>query len=167
MASGERITVTYSRPHRSANAEPIKLDLYAFVPPLNPIDPGPTFSKQNRLPFILYLHGGHFLTGSRRDVPPWLASLARDNGLPLLCADYRLAPHAGPSDSLEDVQNLWTFIREELNWIIACSGNGAEVESGNEMLEEDFGELQRRGGLDIERGIIIGMGSGGYLAAMG
>jgi acetyl esterase/lipase len=167
MASGERITVTYSHPNRSQGGEPLKLDVYAFVPPVDPVDPNPTFSSRNRLPFILFLHGGHFVTGSRRDVPAWLASLARDNGMPLLCADYRLAPHAGPSCSYEDVQALWRFLREDLNWIIACSGNGAEVESGNEMLEHDFSELQRRGGIDINRGVVVGLGSGGFLAALG
>lgn len=167
MASGERITVTYAHPGKSANGEALKVDLYAFVPPVDPVDPGPTFSTRNRLPFLLFLHGGHFLTGSRRDVPPWLASLARDHGIPLLCADYRLAPHAGPSHAFKDLQQLWRFLVDDMNWIISCSGNGAEVESGNEMLEHSFGELQRRGGIDVNRGIIVGVGSGGYLAALG
>lgn len=52
-------------------------------------------------------------------------------------------------------------------WIIACSGNGAEVESGTEALDKDFINLQHRRGLDINQGIIVGLGSGGYLAAMG
>lgn len=165
MACGERITIPYAQsPH---GGFPLQLDVYASVPRPNPNDPRSTFSPNNRLPFILFLHGGHFLTGSRRDVPPWIASMARDLGIPLLCADYRLAPHAGPSHAWSDVAALWRFIAEELNWVIACSGNGADIETGTEPLDEGFNELQRRGGVDVSKGIIIGLGAGGYLAAMG
>lgn len=159
MATGERLTVTYSHPPSG----PLKLDIYCFVPPLNPIDPSPNL---DRLPFLLYLHSGHFATGSRRDVPPWIVSLAKSLGTPLLCADYRLLP-AGPEHAVQDLKVLWAYLKSELPWVIACSGNGSEVESGTEPLGEDFIDLQHRGGLDINQGIIIGLGSGGYLAAMG
>lgn len=165
MASGERITVPYAR---TATQTPLLLDVYAYAPAVDPADPSPTFAGHHqRLPFILFLHGGHFLTGSRRDVPPWLASLARSMGVPLLCADYRLAPQAGPSHAWTDVAALWRFIAEELNWVIAASGNGADVESGSEPLDRGFSELQRRGGIDVTKGTIVGAGAGGFLAATG
>ena len=160
MATGERLTLTYSHPPSG----PLKLDLYCYVPPVNPIDPTPAL---DRLPFILFLHGGHFLTGSRRDLPIWLVSLARSLGTPLLSADYRLAPHAGPSHALDDLHNIWAFLQNDLQWVIASSGQGAEVESGSDPLEDDFADLQRRGGIDPTKGIIVGLGAGGYLATMG
>ncbi|PWN88445.1 hypothetical protein FA10DRAFT_163528 [Acaromyces ingoldii] len=163
MATGERITVTYAK----TPSGPLKLDLYAYVPKLDLADPSPTFSDDLRLPFFLYLHAGHFFTGSRRDLPPWLASLARSMGMPLVCADYRLAPHVGPSDAYRDLEACWSFIVDELNWVVAAAGNGAEVQSGTKMLEDDFEELQRRGGLDPQRCVLVGLGAGGYLAARG
>jgi acetyl esterase/lipase len=160
MASGERLTVTYAYPESG----PLKVDIYCTVPPVDPIDPTPAL---DRLPFILFIHGGHFYTGSRRDVPPWLISLARSLGTPLLCMDYRLAPHAGPSHAFEDLQNLWHFIQTDLPLMIASTGRGAGVESGTEALEDDFIDLQNRGGIDPARAIIVGLGAGGYLAALG
>jgi acetyl esterase/lipase len=113
MASGERLTVTYAN-HPSG---PLKVDVYCTVPPVSSVDPTPNLDQ---LPFLLYLHGGHFLTSSRRDVPPWLVSLARSLGTPLLCPDLRLAPHAGPLDAYNDVEQLWSFIQDRLPWMIAC-----------------------------------------------
>ena len=160
MATGERLTVTYAHPPSG----PLQLDLYVCVPPVDILDPAP---RLDRLPFLLFLHGGHFFTGSRRDVPPWLVSLARSLGTPLLCADYRLAPHAGPAHALDDLASLWAFIQHELPWVIACCGNGAEVDTGTDALGDDFEDLQRRGGIDPARGVVVGLGAGGYLAAMG
>ncbi|UZJ54579.1 hypothetical protein CBS101457_003899 [Exobasidium rhododendri] len=160
MATGERLTLKYAHPPSGA----LLVDLYCTVPPVNPIDPS---SNLEPLPFFLFLHGGDFITGSRRDVPLWLVSLARSVGSPLLSADYRLAPHSGPSNAFEDLEKLWKFIRRDLPWEIACSGPGAEVESGTEPLDDDFNELKRKGGIDPNRGIIFGVGAGGYLASLG
>ena len=160
MASGERLTVTYSH----TESGPLRLDIYCTVPPVDPIDPTPNL---DRLPFLLFIHGGHFYTGSRRDVPPWLISLARSLGTPLLCMDYRLAPHAGPSHAFEDLRKVWQFIQTDLPLIIASTGRGAGVESGTDPLEDDFIDLQNRGGIDPAKGVLVGLGAGGYLAALG
>ncbi|CEH15494.1 MEMBER OF 'GDXG' FAMILY OF LIPOLYTIC ENZYMES [Ceraceosorus bombacis] len=161
MASGERVTLTYTR----RPSGPLHVDLSPFTPPVRVNDP--SSSKPQPLPFVLYLHGGNFLSGSRHDVPAWLVQLCSARGFPLLCADYRLAPHAGPGAAWSDVQELWTFIREDLPWIVSAAGSGAEVESGTKPLDEAWEDLQRRGGLDHTRCIIFGAGAGGYLAALG
>jgi len=41
---------------------------------------------------LLYLHGGGYVIGSPRSHRHMLAALGADSGLPIFCADYRLAP---------------------------------------------------------------------------
>lgn len=160
MASGERVSLTYAK----RDSGRLKLDLSPFVPPVRVTDGS---SGAIALPFVLFLHGGLHLTGSRHDVPPWLIQMCRLRGIPLLSADYRLAPHATPADAAEDVADAWSFIGNELEWIIAAAGSGAEVESGTKYLEENWEQLQRHGGVDPKRGVIVaGPGAGGYLAAL-
>lgn len=55
-------------------------------------------TQQGAAPAILYLHGGGFVVGGLQSHDDICAELAQRTGLPVVCADYRLAPeHRHPA----------------------------------------------------------------------
>lgn len=59
---------------------------------------------------VLYIHGGGFMLGSPASHRGVAARLARQTGLPVLAAHYRLAPEHAYPDGLEDLQLAWRRI---------------------------------------------------------
>ncbi|GAA3944582.1 alpha/beta hydrolase [Actinomadura viridis] len=61
---------------------------------------------------FLYLHGGAYFFGSARLYRPSNWRLSASTGRPVLALDYRLAPHYGPSDALDDALTAYGFLLE-------------------------------------------------------
>lgn len=59
---------------------------------------------------VLYLHGGGFVLGSPATHRPVAARLALATGVPVLLAEYRLAPEHPFPAGLEDVQEAWWHV---------------------------------------------------------
>lgn len=163
---GERLTLTYT----TRGSLPLRVDIYPFV--ARPPATSTSSSFPPPSPFVLYLHSSPrnpCFAGSRRSVPPWLFSVCKKNGWPLLSADYRLAPEATLADSWSDLQALWAFIEDEgaMNWAIASAGGGSEADSGLVTLGDGLTSLQQRGGIAAHKGCIVAPGGTSYLGAIG
>jgi acetyl esterase len=95
-------------------------------------------SSHNRLPVLLYLHGGGFTIGNLETHDSLCRQLALRSGAAVVALDYRLAPeHRFPTA----VDDAWAAMR----WLAA---HGAEI------------------GLDGERMAVGGDSAGGTLAAV-
>lgn len=163
--AAERLTVSYAQ----RGPLPLQLDLYPFAPRTPSTSASSSFPPPSS--FVLYLHSAPrnpFFAGSKRQVPPWLLTVCRDQGLPLLSADYRLAPEATLSDSWDDLRLLWSFIADEggLNWAIKSAGGGSEADTGLNILADGHAALQHRGGVDAGQSCIVASGAAAYLGAL-
>lgn len=87
-----------------------------------------------RLPFVLWIHGGGLIGGSRRDLLPRHRNAYLSLGLAVLAIDYRLAPETLLPQIVEDVRDAYEWAATE--------------------------EL----GLDPTRIALVGHSGGGYLA---
>jgi acetyl esterase/lipase len=88
-------------------------------------------------PLVLYVHGGGFARGDKRDDVERLISL-RGHGLNVASINYRLAPSAHFPDPVDDVRHAAAFLRAEAG----------------------------RLGIDARAIGVIGVSAGGYLASM-
>ena len=84
----------------TADYGPSKLDIY-----------DPALGK--RLPVILYIHGGAWQVGSRKDVDAKPAFF-RDLGFLFVSADYRLGPFHKPDRQAADVAAAYRWVRENI-----------------------------------------------------
>ena len=109
----------------------IALDLYlpesAAAPPAD------------RVPLIVWIHGGALIMGSRRGIRPPLRDLLVESGFAVAAIDYRLAPETKLPAILEDVLDAFSWLRS----------SGAQ-----------------RFHLDPARLGVVGNSAGGYLTLM-
>jgi acetyl esterase/lipase len=94
---------------------------------------------EGRLPFVVWIHGGGLIGGSRRDVLPRHRNAYLSLGLAVLAIDYRLAPETPLPRIVEDVQDAY-------EWSATISAD----------------EL----GIDPTRIALVGHSGGGYLALL-
>jgi acetyl esterase/lipase len=64
-------------------------------------------------PVLVWIHGGALMLGTRASVPPRLLNLCQVAGFVLVSIDYRLAPDVELPAIVEDLQDAFTWIREE------------------------------------------------------
>ena len=73
-------------------------------------------------PINIRFHGGFLIAGSRnlKDFfPPRHLKHALASSVILVSPDYRLLPESSGKEILEDLEDLWTWIHEDLNNVIA------------------------------------------------
>jgi len=92
--------------------------------------------ERNKLPVLMHLHGGGFVTGTVEMDDLRCARLARDAGCIVASVDYPLAPEAPFPEPIEGAFSAWT-------WITQAAG--------------DFGG-------DPRRAVVSGSSAGGHLA---
>ncbi|OCA88356.1 alpha/beta hydrolase [Bacillus sp. FJAT-27225] len=64
-------------------------------------------------PVVVYIHGGGFIWGSRKDVPHDFLQLCHDHGYAVFSIDYRLAPETKLDKILEDIRDALTWLQTE------------------------------------------------------
>jgi acetyl esterase len=107
------------------------------VPRLTVIRPR-NFRQDERLPAIVYLHGGGWSLGSLATYEPFCRALANTTGQIVIWVEYRLAPEAPYPAGLDDTLAAWRWV------------------------QANYGEL----GVDPARISIGGDSAGGNLAAV-
>jgi acetyl esterase/lipase len=90
-------------------------------------------------PVVVWIHGGALINGNRNSVPRQLLDLCRAEGHALISLDYRLAPEVKLPDIIADVEDAFTWLREQ----------------GPKLCH-----------LDPERVVVTGGSAGGYLTLM-
>jgi acetyl esterase len=130
-----------SRRQFLAELEPVENILHILpavrgVPRLTVIRPR-NFRQGERLPAIVYLHGGGWCVGSLATYEPFCRALANTTGQIVIWVEYRLAPEAPYPAALNDTLAAWRWV------------------------QENYGEL----GVDPARISIGGDSAGGNLAA--
>lgn len=83
-----------------------------------------SLGADERPPVVLYLHGGGFTVGSCDDTDYLTRRIARDNGLVVVSADYRLAPEHPFPTPLEDVADAYAWLTREAGRV---GGDGTRV----------------------------------------
>ncbi|KAF7298784.1 MYND finger domain-like protein [Mycena indigotica] len=126
--------------YKTVGSHPIYLNVY---PPKDLI-PG------QRLPALIYFHGGGLTVGTRTSwFPTWLTTRLAASGIVFISAAYRLFPQATLHDIGDDVKDIFTFLsKKDLSF---------RAESGQLF------------GVDAERIGVAGTSAGGtcaYLAAI-
>lgn len=81
------------------------------VPRLTVIRPR-IFRQGERLPAIVYLHGGGWSLGSLATYEPFCRALANATGQIVIWVEYRLAPEAPYPAALDDTLAAWRWVQE-------------------------------------------------------
>jgi acetyl esterase len=69
------------------------------------------FRQGDRLPAIVYLHGGGWTLGSLATYEPYCRALANTTGQIVIWVEYRLAPEAPYPAALEDTLAAWRWVQ--------------------------------------------------------
>lgn len=121
---GAQQLVRQMRPYAPAVSEHTALDyqsgggtgqLDLFLPP------GHTASSGTPVPVIVWVHGGAWISGSRRDVAPYLRMLAA-RGYAAVGVDYPVAPGSRYPQALKEVDAAVAFLQEH------AAGYGLDME---------------------------------------
>ncbi|KAF9223001.1 alpha/beta-hydrolase [Gyrodon lividus] len=104
----DRLTFVY----KAVGDKPILLDLY--LP-----DPNLFASASDLRPTIIYFHGGGLTVGTRQSwFPSWLQKRLSRHGCIFISADYRLIPPSHGHDIIDDIRDVFTFVRNTLNSLL-------------------------------------------------
>lgn len=66
-------------------------------------------------PWVLWFHGGSTVVGTPYSIPPWVVPGFTARGYYVVSAGYRLCPHVGLGDSLNDCLEALAWCRAHLN----------------------------------------------------
>jgi acetyl esterase len=70
------------------------------------------FARGDRLPALVFLHGGGWTLGSLATYEPLCRALANACNMVLIWVDYRLAPEAPFPAAYDDTLNAWRWVQE-------------------------------------------------------
>ncbi|KAF9783271.1 alpha/beta-hydrolase [Thelephora terrestris] len=116
---------TISTPNPDTDGKPLEIPLHLDVYPPNSRSGGTSGSGENRteVPAVVYFHGGGLVVGNRKSwFPEWLHGRLSRRGVAFISADYRLLSPSTGHDILEDIQDLFAYIRNDLNSALAEAG---------------------------------------------
>jgi acetyl esterase len=127
----------YRRPFLAA-LEPVEnifhiLPAERGVPRLTVIRPR-NFRSGDRLPAIVFLHGGGWSLGSLATYEPFCRALANTTGQIIIWVEYRLAPEAPYPAALDDALAAWRWVQDNHGELGADPGRisiGGDSAGGN------------------------------------
>ncbi|MGA1835430.1 alpha/beta hydrolase [Herbiconiux sp. 11R-BC] len=96
---------------------------------------------QERLPVVLYFHGGGFTVGSSEDTDYLARRIARDAGVLVVSANYRLAPEHPFPTPLDDAMDVYRWLRGD-----GGAGDGGDSADGDDGAGEPRAGAARLGG---------------------
>ena len=80
----------------------IKADIYHSAP----------ISNAQKLPAVVFIHGGGLIMGHRKAILPGHIQAFHDAGFHVVSIDYRLAPETKLPDIVADVRDAWNWLRD-------------------------------------------------------
>ncbi|ORY53990.1 Alpha/Beta hydrolase protein [Leucosporidium creatinivorum] len=81
-------------------------------------------TPDHSLPVLVFWHGGGLVGGNREGwLPRWLFKDALDAGFAVISPDYTLLTPRTAHDTLEDVKDLFSWIQDKLNPLLAGAGS--------------------------------------------
>ncbi|KAG6810093.1 hypothetical protein H0H92_013342 [Tricholoma furcatifolium] len=157
-------TLVYKQVPLSSNGTlDIHLDIYA---------PGPVAALRtsNKIPAIVYFHGGGLTVGNRQSwFPTWLQTRTTDAGYAFVSADYRLLPPSTGHDIVEDIQDVLRFVvSREFEFTLASTSVNTDSPSSTDAAGPSLGATTNFW-INPDAIAITGSSAGGlcaYLAAM-
>ena len=84
-----------------------------------------------KLPTVLFIHGGGLIMGHRKMIAPSHIRAFHEGGFHVISIDYRLAPETKLPEIADDIKDAWHWLREEADSIgidrerIAIAGHSA------------------------------------------
>ncbi|KAL5536369.1 hypothetical protein ACEPAF_191 [Sanghuangporus sanghuang] len=103
--------------------------------------------RKVKCPVMLYFHAG-WLVGGQRDFQPWwsrwILDLMVKHSAIVVTADHRLIPEATCEDVLDDIHDVWDWVRNNLSQVV----------------QMEYAGLQP----DLSRILLAGSSAGGYCA---
>lgn len=94
-------------------------------------------AHQEKLPVVIYFHGGGFMFGNRNEMDENLKEQLLNNGFAVISADYRLAPESQLNEILTDAKDIIRWVKR----------NG-----------------KKKFNLDAKKIAVMGSSAGGYVA---
>ncbi|KAH8104539.1 alpha/beta-hydrolase [Cristinia sonorae] len=95
------LTITY----KHVDGHPILADVFL-----------PSTARHDKVPALVYFHGGGLTVGDRRSwFPSWLKDRLISAGVLFVSADYRLMPPATGLEILQDIIDLFGFLENSLD----------------------------------------------------
>lgn len=102
-------------PKKSVAVTPVEREFYdvayATESPRQSVDVYLPPSGRGPFPVIVFLHGGGFITGDKRDGQQQVALAARDRGYAVISANYRLLGDADFPAQIQDVKSVVQWVR--------------------------------------------------------
>lgn len=125
------ITLTYkSLPHG-----PLQADIYLPTPQAS-LPPSP---------ILLFLHGGAWISGSRKDIPASTFHAFLTRNFTIVSIDYQFLPESSFTDQQGDIKDVERWLRDSLP----------------QVLEQGFHRV-----VDGEKIVVLGVSAGAHLALL-
>ena len=106
---------------KTVNGHEIAADIY----------PLPHAAHGQKLPAVLFIHGGGLIMGNRKMIDPNHIETFHEGGFHVVSIDYRLAPETTLPEIANDIKDAWHWLRENADEIgidrerIAIAGHSA------------------------------------------
>jgi len=84
-------------------------------------------SGKSYSPAIVYIHGGGFILGSRKDINKEQVELYTNNGYTVISIDYRLAPRTKLASIIQDIKDAFEWIYDNASSVLSIDANKIAV----------------------------------------
>lgn len=92
-----------TREYKSINGHVIVADIYPLSYTMN----------EQKTPAVLFIHGGGLIMGHRTMIDQSHIRIFHEGGFQIVSIDYRLAPETKLPEIVDDIKDMWHWLREE------------------------------------------------------
>jgi len=126
------------------------INTYTLVPKTSPSSPSPVVVK---------FHGGFLVTGTAIFAdwfPQWLLDYVTQHNAVVVLPNYRLLPEATGMDVMEDLEDFWTWLKQDFHTYLNKEVPGTEVDLGKVLVtgESAGGYLSIQSALGSSGGVV-------------